>query len=227
MALLLCHECYWWGEPNQGRCPECWHALDASVPDPAPEALGQALGRLLSRVGEIRVNRNALPDRGTLYATTTGLLFLPHEPDRETRMVETGSATESLMWLLASLVWSPLHFLALWTRKRSVTPMHVRVFRPRRLTAADSSRLAEFLMQNPGVFFVPRKSIRSAVRRFNCWRIDRCLGSMLKLRPDSEKHQFHQRFAELLAAERWSVAEHPIRTDSRSRAGIPVRGSAE
>jgi hypothetical protein len=225
MALLLCHECYCWVEPYDGRCRECWHALDAAVPDPPPAALEQALGRLMMRLGEVRVRRKTLPDRGTLYATTTGLLFLPHEPDRVTRMVDAGPTTESLILSLAALFWSPLHLIALWPRKNAVRPMNVRVFRPRVLTSHDSSRLPEFLMQNPGVFFVPQKSIRSATRRFHSWRIERSVGSKLKLRPEGDKPLFHRRFERLVATENWSGGERLGRWNSPPPWAVP--GSVE
>ncbi len=227
MALLLCHECYCWVEPVEGRCPECAHGVDASIPDPAPSALEQTLGRIVARLGEVRVQRKNLPDRGTLFATTTGLLFLPHELDRVTRMVDAGPTPESLAWSLASLAWAPLQLLSLWPRKKQVKPIKVRVLRPVHLAAEESQRLPELLMQNPGVFFVPRKSIRTAVRRFRGWRIDRSHGGRLKLRPEINKVQFHRQFARLFAAENWERDLRPGQPLFGRFGGMPLRGSVE
>ena len=203
MGFELCHECYCWVDPREGRCPECWHAIDVARPDPASRDLEQVLGRIVARLGEVRVRRKLLPDRGTLYATTTGLLFLPHEPQHVTQMIQPGQTFESLLWLLASIAWSPLHIVSWWNRKAPPRPVQVRVLRPRSLTADDSPRLPAFLMQNPGVFFVSRKSIHGATRRFHVWRIDRRHASPVRIRPDAEKPQFHRRLASLFNSERW------------------------
>ncbi|MGE3314152.1 MAG: hypothetical protein AB7O26_03475 [Planctomycetaceae bacterium] len=205
MALFLCHDCYSWVEPFSEHCPECWQVVDPSRPDPSLEQLERDFGRIVLRVGEIRINRRMLPDRGTLFATTNGLIFLPDQVERVIDDVETAYPTESILWAMAGLVWSPLHLVSLWKhRSRPRRKGVVRVFRPHFLTERDSHRLPGMLMQNPGVFFIPRRLIRSATRRFDRWRIDRYHATTVKLRPRTDGARFHDRFAELLACSNWN-----------------------
>jgi hypothetical protein len=205
MALFLCHDCYSWVEPFGEHCPECLQVVDPSRPDPSLERLEEVFGRIVLRVGEVRVNRRMLPDRGTLFATTNGLIFLPDQVDRVIDDIDPGHSTESLLWAMAGLVWSPLHLISLWKRRARPTRKGVvRVFRPHFLTERDSHRLPGMLMQNPGVFFIPRRLIRSASRLFDRWRIDRYHATTVKFRPHTDGERFHERFAELLACDNWN-----------------------
>lgn len=205
MALFLCHDCYSWVEPYGEHCPECWHVIDPSRRDPSLDRLEETFGRIVLRVGEVRINRRMLPDRGTLFATTNGLIFLPDQVERVIDEIEPGHSTESLLWALAGAVWSPLHLMSYWTRKNQQKKTGViRVFRPHFLTERDSHRLPEMLMQNPGVFFIPRRLIRSASRLFDRWRIDRYHATTVRFRPHTDRERFHERFSALLACENWN-----------------------
>ena len=103
MSLMLCHECYSWVEASDGYCPECTYPLDASAADPPLHELRSIIGEIVVRVGEVRVPRGLLPDRGMLYATSNGLFFLPHRFERVTQMVETNGDTTSILWSLAAM----------------------------------------------------------------------------------------------------------------------------
>lgn len=209
MSLLLCHDCYSWVEPFSEHCPECWQVIDASRRDPPLEKLEEAIGRIVLRIGEVRVNRKMFPDRGTLFATTNGLIFLPDEIDRVISEWDEVNSTESLLWAMAGFVWSPLHLVSLWKRKTKPKRTGVvRVFRPIFLTDRDSPRLPEMLMQNPGVFFIPRRTIRSARRLFDRWRIDRVHATTVRFRPYTDRDRFHERFEKLLECDNWFHFDH-------------------
>lgn len=205
MSFLLCHECYSWVEPENERCPECDHSLDSAAPDPPLEFLAADIGTILFRIGEASVRRKMLPDRGMVYATTNGLYFLPHRLEHVTHLIEEDSPGSSLLWSLASLVWTPLILVAPFLKSRQVTPKQTPVLRPHYLTREESQQLPELLMQNPGVFFVPQKSIRLVIRKRSHWRIERLQGQTLKLTPIGNRQRFHDRMNELVASERWRV----------------------
>lgn len=218
MALFLCHDCYSWVEPFGEHCPECWQVIDPSRPDPSLEQLEEVFGPIVLRVGEVRVNRQMLPDRGTLFATTNGLIFLPDRVERVIDEIEAGGAGESLLWAMAGLVWSPFHLVSLWKqRNRPKQTGVVRVFRPVFLSKDDSDKLPRMLMQNPGVFFIPRRSIRSATRRFDKWKIERVHATTVKFRPHTDAGRFHECFSLLFESESWG--------DLRYAESLPVEQS--
>lgn len=205
MSLLLCHECYSWVLPDDGRCPDCQFTVDAATPDPSLDLLGQSIGELMHPIGEVRVRRKLLPERGMLYATTNGLFFLPHELRHETQFVESNDAGNSIVWHLAALAWSPLSLMLPFVKRNRVVAKSVRVFRPQLLSDDEGHRLPEFLMHNPGVFFIPRKVIRSVRRRRGNWIIERQYASTLRLRAESNSELLHTALVEFdneLAANR-------------------------
>ena len=204
MSYLLCHECYTWVEPADGRCPECQLYLDAGRPDLSVDQLQRVLGEVRCQIGEIRIRRRTLPDLGMLYATSRGFYFLPHQMEHVTQSVEAGAAGTSLLWALATLVWFPLIVVLPFVKTNQMKVARVPIYKPRPLADSESPRLPDLLMQNPGVFFVPRKSIRTVERKRLHWKIDRNHGSSLRLKPAADRGQFHQRMAALLASDDWS-----------------------
>jgi hypothetical protein len=203
MSLLLCHHCYTWVEPYGEYCPVCHEYLDLAAPDPALPILQAAIGDIVCCLGEVRVRRKHLPGRGMLYATTNGLIFLPHRIEEVTRMAEEPSAGSSLLWTLATLAWGPLALVSSLTRVKRVRPKRVRVYRPWLLTEAQSELLPRLLMDDPGVFFLARGSIHIIKRRWKGWSIERRQAGRLWLRPESSPRHFQSRMAELTASEAW------------------------
>jgi hypothetical protein len=200
MSLLLCCECFAWVEPVRDRCPDCQQSLDSSTPDPPLSRLERVIGELISPLGEVRIDRKLLPDQGLLYRTSNGLYFLPHRVERETQLVPTCDAETSLLWSLAALAWSPLALVAPFLkRKTQLVEKQVRVFRPHELECTQSDLLPTFLMQNPGVFFVPRESILAVERRRHCWRIVRVHGVALKITPLDGIPAFEEQMDDLVA----------------------------
>lgn len=203
MSFLLCHECLTWIEPYDGRCPECVSVVEASAPDPSRIALETAIGELLGRIGEVRIRRRMLPDRGTLYCTTNGLFFLPHSMENVELLVESRRVHPASLWRLAAAVWWPLMFVLPFVKTRQVETRMTRIVCPHILSADDGLQLPDLLMENPGVFFISRKSVRTIARRWNAWIIRRKQGAPLRLRPESNARVFHTRMADLVASEPW------------------------
>jgi len=183
-------------------------------------ALRSVIGDVVGLLGEVRVRRKLLPDHGMLYATTNGLYFLPHQLDQEPR-ITTEPPPEPLMWSLMSLSWAPLALLKpllqpFWGKKEQRV-VQVSVLRPRALTSDDNDRLPELLMENPGVFFLRRQSIRGWRRRRRHWSIERDQGPPLRFSPESDRNLVHRRVSQLAGAPRWP--EHMLDVDLDAHAG--------
>jgi hypothetical protein len=201
MSFLLCHECFTWVEPTEERCPDCLHTLDASTPDPSVDRLRVVIGDVVCPVGECQVRRKLLPDRGTLYATTNGFLFLPHHTEQYIEYVPPDGTATSLLWSLAAMVWSPLALVLPFVKSSPRVPRRVQISRPRIVPPAQSDCLPDLLIQNPGAFFVPANSIRLVARRWRRWTIERAQGFRVRIKPASEL--FHSQMAGWLASDAW------------------------
>ena len=203
MSFLLCHECYAWVEPRGDRCSHCGQIVDPEATDPPLSTLAAAIGDLRHLVGEIRVRRKRLPELGLLYATSQGLLFVPHRTVYAMQTVEGQGAGASLFWTLATAVWSPLMLVAPFVRTRRTQEQAVPVADPQYLEPDDSSRLPELLMEDPGVFYIPRRTIRSLRRRRHTWTVERALATPLKFRAEGDRALFHRQMTELLRSPLW------------------------
>ena len=203
MSLLLCPECYFWVEPYGDRCPDCWQTLDAAAPDPSLDDLSMTIGEVMACLGEISIRRQALPNRGILYATTKGIYFLPHKTEFVTQLVATTDDEHSFLWSVALFIWSPLILVLPFIRPKRMSEQQVLVSQPQFLSRMDSHKLPKLLMEDPGAFFVPRTDIRQIERRWNRWTIERRLSSRLIFKPHSDRKRFHDKMSELIATERW------------------------
>ncbi len=203
MSFLLCHDCYTWVEPRDNRCPECLLVMDLSAADPPVSQLRDVMGDIVDRVGEVRIPRRMLPEWGTLYQTTRGLFFVPHEMD-SALAADAGPLTgTSVMWSLGTLMWSPLFFLTPFLRTPPPRQTSVRILKPRHLCEADSKKLPILLMENPGAFFLPRAQIQSAYRKRSRWIIERSAGGRLLLMPVNSARLFREKFTHLLGGPAW------------------------
>jgi hypothetical protein len=205
MSFLLCHDCYTWVEPDEGRCPECLLMMDLSAADPASAQLRDLMGDIVDRLGEVRVPRKLLPEWGTLYATTRGLFFVPHEPGHSTTTGTAPLVGASLVWGLGSLFWSPLLFLMPFVRTETAEETTVRVLRPRYLTHDDSSRMPELLMAHPGSFFLPKTQIKSIRSQRARWTVERSPGSRLMFSPVDSPRALAAKLSSLLATSDWTT----------------------
>ncbi|MFQ5730866.1 MAG: hypothetical protein ACE5KM_02810 [Planctomycetaceae bacterium] len=205
MRLLLCHECLFWVTPQRGRCPECDHTLDSGVADPSTDALDRLIGPAVGPIGCVRLKREMLPDRGTLYETANGLYFVPHTMMRRVELVERTQTGRSLLWMLAAIAFAPLILVLPFLRFKRLAAEEVAVFVPSRLTDEQRHRLGQLLMDNPGAFFVPRTAIRRFARRRRRWVIERRFGSALKIRPDADPLEFERQLQGLLDRDPWKA----------------------
>lgn len=171
-ALVLCRECYSWAEPREEACPVCRGTLDLNQPDPTPEDLRGVIGRVERCLGEVRTPRKLLPDRGLLYLTSGGLFFLPHDVARLSVSPAVWSASDSLLWAVAGLVWSPLALAGALLKLKGSGPREVVVPIPRRVPSGDFETPASLLMDDPGSFFVPWRSVRLVRRTWRGWIVE-------------------------------------------------------
>jgi len=209
MRLLLCHECYFWVAPRNGRCPECDHAVDSAVPDPPAEKLDRDIGSAVRPLGCVCLQREMLPERGTLYETEHGLYFVPHEMKREVEFVEKTEAGRSLFWTLVSIAFPPLILILPFVRFRKLRAEEVPVFEPKPMDEEQRSALGHLLLENPGAFYVPRKSIRRLKRRRRRWIIERRFGSALRLTPEHDGGRLDHELNDLISREPWKhMASH-------------------
>ncbi len=203
MAYLLCHECWTWGEPCRQSCPHCGHLLDPAEPDPPVQQLQALLGELVARLGEVHVRRKALPQHTTLYATTTGLFFLPHRQEWDVRPVEDFTAATSLLLTLAAIIWSPVALLRPFMGGSRSKPQRVLIRRPRFLDLDDSDLLVELLMNDPGSFFIPRRTIQLVQRKRRYWVIQRHPGSDTIFEPLGHWVRFAEKLKDLAQHSSW------------------------
>jgi hypothetical protein len=188
MSLILCHHCFSWVEPLGDQCPQCDYPLDARSPDPSTEQLNASIGQIVGRMGEVRISRFDLPGQGTLYETTQGLFFVPHRLE-QVKLVRGDAGSRPFRSMLAA--W--LTTLRGEPHHESAAHMEVAVASSRPLGPADSGQLATLLMQNPGVFFLPRRSILKVRWTLRGWTISRLNNLTLRLKPTVDRGRFHER----------------------------------
>ena len=203
-SLLLCHECFDWVEPSNGHCPQCLSVVDAAAPDPSPDELRRVLGDVLLRLGEVRLLRRRVPDRGLLYATTRGLYFLPHQVRyvEETKQEQVGP---SLGWIVAAVFITPVALLLPYLKSKRLRRVDRPVHSPIWLTAEDSLRLPDLLMDNPGALFIPLAGIRHVEQRGRRWHVDRRMGRRVSFECVDTPPLLPQRLRELAALAEWQA----------------------
>jgi hypothetical protein len=199
MALVLCQQCLAWVEPLGEQCPQCDYPIDLRAPDPSFEERATAIGPLVGPIGPVRISRAALPDRGMLYATVNGLFFVPESFER-VRLVPIESATQSPRSMArallrgARLVLSDGLSLRKWADRSSmrieISRSEVPLLRPE-----DSHTLPRLLMDDPGVFFLSRRWIRTIRTTFSGWSVVRPNNLTLRLKPLGDRSAFHQRMS--------------------------------
>jgi hypothetical protein len=194
MSLILCHQCFSWVEPIGEQCPQCDFPLDARAPDPSSEALSAAIGQVVRRIGEVRVARAALPDRGSLYETTRGLFFVPDRLE-QVKLVRGETSPRQLRTVLAGWLSARRGLLQQAPGRRSAARVEIAVDEQRILGPNDSGKLSALLMQNPGVFFLPRRSIHKIRWTLWGWTISRPNSLVLRFKPIADRGRFHERMS--------------------------------
>ncbi|QDT64320.1 RING finger protein [Calycomorphotria hydatis] len=172
-ALLLCQDCLSWQAPLGHACPHCGCPLDASEPDPPIDSLRNIVGEIVSCLGEVTTSRRHLPNRGLLYATTTGLAFVPHRIEYQMLPEEEESTTSIILWSILGLIFTPLVILK-WIfyphQKLRVIASPI----PRRAVPGESTCLVDWMMDDPGTFFIPHRSIHELKPGWLRWWV-RCI----------------------------------------------------
>jgi hypothetical protein len=201
MSFLLCQECFGWVQPRNSHCPECLAILDLNQPDPSPAQLRSALGDIVGELGEVRISRRLLPERGLLFETTKGLYFLPH---RIEEVIETKEeqVNPSILWSLAAMAFWPLRLIIPFLKTKRLKEVHVQVCCPQSLTPAESDRLPDLLMDNPGVFFIPNRAVQFVERKRDGWIVGRSHGKRVIFKADGAP-EFHDRMQDLVRSPAW------------------------
>jgi hypothetical protein len=194
MSLILCHHCFSWVEPLGDQCPQCDFPLDARAPDPTPDELNAAIGHIVRCLGEVRIARSELPDRGSLYETTQGLFFVPHRLE-QVKLVRGQTSPRPLRTILASWLSTPWELLQGAPDRKATARMEIAVDEHRPLAPEESGKLAMLLMQNPGVFFLPRRSIHKVRWTLRGWIIARPNNLALRFKPITDRGRFHERMS--------------------------------
>jgi hypothetical protein len=199
MALVLCQQCLSWVEPIAEQCPQCDYPIDLRTPDPTLDELAAAIGPLVACLGPVRVSRIALPDRGQLYATAGGLFFVPDTAER-VRLVPVNGSRRSFRSVLrtfyrASIATLRIGMPGTWRPYRSPVRVEIRTEELPLLSPDDGERLPRLLMENPGAFFFPRRSIRRINRTFSGWAVVRPNNLALRVKPMGDRSLFHERMS--------------------------------
>jgi hypothetical protein len=194
MSLILCHHCFSWVEPLGEQCPQCDYPLDARAPDPSPEELNAAIGQIVRRIGEVRVAGASLPDCGSLYETTRGLFFVPHRLE-QVKLVRGDSSPRQFRSLLSDWLNAPRTLLYGASDQKSTARVEIAVDEHLPLGPEESDKLATLLMQNPGVFFLPRRSIDKVRWTLWGWTISRPNSLTLRFKPLVDRGRFHERMS--------------------------------
>jgi hypothetical protein len=202
MALVLCQQCLSWVEPIAEQCPQCDYPIDLRTADPTAEELAAAIGPLISRIGPVRISRTALPGRGFLYATTGGLFFVPQSVER-VRLVSAEHVPRSLRSMFVNLLRTPFRILrrgvahGAWGGYRSPMRVDISSHELPLLGTDDGDRLPGLLMDNPGVCFFARRSLRAIRRTFAGWALVRHNNFTLRVKPLGDRTAFQKQMASI------------------------------
>lgn len=200
MSYLLCHHCLCWVEPFENWCPECYLEIDPHEPDPEIGDLARILGIPVQLLGEVRVRRRRLPDRGFLYETSGGLFFVPHEYGRVPVASLRSDPAHDAIWTLVGFAFFPIAIARALMGSGSSSgrsPGYEQVTRPRYLLDAGAEQMSQLLMSDPGVFFVRKQAIQIIRRRFSNWVIERIHGPAVRFSPVDDPTGFRARMHQL------------------------------
>lgn len=172
MSLYLCHECLTWVARVSDHCPECGARVDAAVPDPGLESLAEAIGTPCTRFGPVHLRgRRPVVPWGDWLVTSRGLFFGPLQRVRRATHGPDGPSDPGRRA-------TPISF---WTRVRRMLGGRDETAAPRadqptwdrseRAATREARELAEWLMTDPGAFFVDRGALRTVRRTWVGWRI--------------------------------------------------------
>lgn len=153
-------------------------------PDPDRDELAGVLGRPISVIGPLRVDRRSLPSFGFLIGTSDGILFLPRLHRRLNGAWEgVDSQNVPGWWPFRGDRKSP-HFWN-WLRNPFQISIHDDTTTPPP-GESEINPLAERLMDSPGAFFVDLPSIRSISAKRRRVKIERAACRSITLIDETE-----------------------------------------
>ncbi|QDT36927.1 hypothetical protein [Stratiformator vulcanicus] len=200
-VLLLCRKCLAWKRAESGRCPRCGASLSADRPDPPRDELEAAIGPIETCLGEVRVRGDQSTGPASLYVTEQGLLFIPHR--LEYRTIEGSDATAgSVVWTIAELFFMPLLVLRLVFRPDDSRVIATAV--PRKAPFEQPGLPADWLMEDPGAFFIERTNILAIRRNWRGRYRILCVGHVVVgFAPLASGSSFRQKLESLAEDEQW------------------------
>ena len=197
MALVLCQQCLSWVEPIAEQCPQCDYPIDLRTADPTAEELAAAIGPLISRIGPVRISRTTLPDRGRFVrddrrAVLRAAIGRAHPPG-------FGRTVPSIVAIYVfNVVRTPRRVLrrgvahGVWGGYRSPMRVEISTHELPLLGTDDGDRLPRLLMDNPGVCFFSRRSLRTIRHTFSGWALVRPNNFTLRDQAAGRPRDFHK-----------------------------------
>lgn len=159
MSVLLCPQCLGWILSSRDTCPECAARVQLEAPDPDWQTIGTTLGTWRFWLGEVRLDRRRLPERGNLHVTSEGIVFLPdfvsRLPGAVTPIVAPTSGTLSHVW---QRIRGPI-------RPPAMTPGMPQSALSTHIPPTDTS-LVDVYQDSPGGLFIPFRVIRGLQAKF-------------------------------------------------------------
>ncbi|MDZ4687076.1 MAG: hypothetical protein SH850_18525 [Planctomycetaceae bacterium] len=197
MKIVTCHRCWAWVPAQGEQCPECQHALNLNEADPSPAELTQRFGALVCRIAAVQIERRHLPQVGTLWGTSEGLLFVP-----ELMTLADGSLADALEDGSSS-GWN---WWRLWRRPSQRRPTD---WSDGRETTELVDIVAEFL-NHPGAVFFARQEIVRLWNRGRTWTLQRSIGRTVKWTMLSPPEQWRPAWRQLFqTADEWRCVASP------------------
>lgn len=198
MPIAFCEACYSWNHLENDGCAECGKVMYLTDLDPVLEEVNAHVGPIISPLGSLQINRSELPQRGFMWTTASGLLFVPYLIKDREHFVVPGQSESS--WLSSALLSSAFRFFQHSSTNDS---------------EADDGSFAEkpespgsLLLTYPGAMFMAFSRIVRLTQRRQCWYCERIDAKVLTFKPRSSPTLFHERMHAL-------VAQLPRHTEAR------------
>ena len=169
--LVFCRYCFTWVEPHSQMCPECSAEIVLDDHDLDRDVLSEILGKPLSVLGCVRIDRPGLPNLGELIGTTEGVLFLPRLHRRLNGAWEGVESSRLPGWWPFRGDQTSPRFLEWLKHPLGIKVEPISAVDP--VPQPDRVSLAERLMESPGGFFAELRWIESITSRRRTVKLNR------------------------------------------------------